>query len=81
MICQKQTTLTMILSSSDPIAPSAPALLARQPIFDRDGDSATSDVLINAFTHLNMNNLVGNHHFYVNFTRPALHHPVKQLHP
>jgi hypothetical protein len=56
-------------------------VLARQPIFDRDGASATSAVLINAFTHLNMNDLVGNHHVYVNFTRTALHHPVEQRHP
>ena len=44
-------------------------MLARQPIFDRDGDSATAEVLISAFTHLNMNDLVGNHQVYVNFTR------------
>jgi EAL and modified HD-GYP domain-containing signal transduction protein len=34
-----------------------------------DGDSATSQVLINAFTHLNMNSLVGDNRVYVNFTR------------
>ena len=74
MTCQRPTTLTMILSSSDPIAPPTPALLARQPLFDRD--SATVEVLINAFTHLNMNDLVGNHQVYVNFTRNLIGHAL-----
>jgi len=35
----------MISSSSDPTAPPAPALLARQPIFDRDTDIVAYELL------------------------------------
>jgi len=33
-------------------------------------------VLISAFTHLNLNDLVANHHVYVNFTRNLIGHTL-----
>jgi EAL and modified HD-GYP domain-containing signal transduction protein len=40
-----------------------------------DGDSATSEVLINAFTQLDFDGLVGNKRAYINFTRNLLVEP------
>ena len=41
-----------------------------------DGDSATSELLINAFTHFNIDDVVGNKRAYVNFTRKLLNEPI-----
>ncbi len=41
-----------------------------------DGDSATSELLINAFTHFNIDDVVGNKRAYVNFTRKLLDEPI-----
>jgi EAL and modified HD-GYP domain-containing signal transduction protein len=40
-----------------------------------DGDAASSQVLLNAFTELSIDDVVGNHKAFVNFTRTLLHAP------
>jgi len=40
-----------------------------------DGDNATSLVLVNAFTHLDINELIGNKKAFINFTRNLLSDP------
>ena len=41
-----------------------------------DGDAASSQVLLNAFTELSIENVVGKHQAYVNFTRKLLDTPM-----
>lgn len=41
-----------------------------------DGDAASSQVLINAFAELSIENVVGKHQAYVNFTRKLLNTPI-----
>lgn len=40
-----------------------------------DGDAASSQVLLNAFTELSIEHVVGKHKAFVNFTRTLLHSP------
>jgi len=40
-----------------------------------DGDAASSQVLLNAFTELSINNVVGKHQAFINFTRNLLQTP------
>lgn len=40
-----------------------------------DGDNATSEVLVNAFSHLDINEVVGNKRAYINFTKNLLAKP------
>lgn len=44
-------------------------------IASTDGDAASSQVLLNAFTELSIEEVVGNHKAYVNFTRTLLSSP------
>lgn len=44
-------------------------------IASTDGDAASSEVLLNAFTELSIEEVVGPHKAFVNFTRTLLHSP------
>lgn len=44
-------------------------------IASSDGDAASSEVLLNAFTELSIDDVVGSHRAFVNFTRTLLHSP------
>jgi EAL and modified HD-GYP domain-containing signal transduction protein len=44
-------------------------------ITSTDGDAASSEVLLNAFTELSIEEVVGTHKAFVNFTRTLLHSP------
>lgn len=44
-------------------------------IASTDGDAASSQVLLNAFTELSIEQVVGKHKAFVNFTRTLLHSP------
>ena len=44
-------------------------------ITSTDGDAASSQVLLNAFTELSIEQVVGKHKAYVNFTRTLLDSP------
>jgi EAL and modified HD-GYP domain-containing signal transduction protein len=44
-------------------------------IASTDGDAASSQVLLNAFTELSIEEVVGTHKAFVNFTRTLLHSP------
>lgn len=74
-----------VLMARQPIFNNEIAIVAYELLFRRsadidaaniiDGDSATSELLINAFTHLNIDDVVGSKRAYVNFTRRLLSSP------
>ena len=74
-----------VLMARQPIFDSEVGVVAYELLFRQtdlneapvtDGDSATSELLINAFTHFNIDDVVGNKRAYVNFTRKLLDEPI-----
>jgi len=73
-----------VLMARQPIYDSKSRIVAYELLFRQfdnttadfiDGDNATSVVLLNAFTHLDINDLIGTKKAFINFTRKLLSNP------